>query len=102
MKNKTIQLYTSPRFDLAQRTGPTMKAVRLAPLALMSWYGLAMAQAAGDGAAAKAGVEQLASDAKTGMTGVVGVIITLLILGIGIRALWFGNKQVKTGISAAK
>jgi hypothetical protein len=100
---KSIQKYTSPRYDLQKRT-PVVNvgALRMAPLALMSWYGLAMAQSTGDGAAAKTGIESLASDAKTGMGGVVAVIVTLLILGIGIKALWFGNKQVKQGISAAK
>lgn len=82
--------YTPGRVTFRART-----AAALAPVVLFV-YGMAGAQAS------SADAVSLATDAKAGMTGIVGAIVALLLIGIGIKALWFGNKQVKQGISASK
>ncbi len=48
---------------------------------------------------AAAATTQLGDSAKAGMAGLVGAVVLLLLIGIGIRALWFGNAQVKKGIT---
>lgn len=74
----------------ARVAGRARTAVLLAPFALA---GLANAQEGGDAAA------QLANTAKDGMTGIVALLVTILLVGIGISVLWFANKNTKKGIS---
>lgn len=45
---------------------------------------------------------ELATAASTGMGGLVAAVVAILLVGIGIKVLWFGNRQVKTGINQAK
>ncbi len=44
----------------------------------------------------------LGSAATAGMGGVVAAVVTILLLGIGVKVLWFSNSGIKKGIGAAK
>jgi hypothetical protein len=75
-----------------------VRAARVSPLAGLAALGMiALSTALADDASTS-----LAAAATGSMGGTVAAVITVLLIGIGIKVLWFSNKQVKTGIGAAK
>jgi hypothetical protein len=44
----------------------------------------------------------LSSAATSGMGGVVAAVVAILLLGIGVKVLFFSNSGIKKGIGAAK
>lgn len=95
-QTKHVQtLYRAPTYQLA-----TVSSVRrFAPLATLSALALSSLAFAQEGTSTGS---SLGAAATGGMGGVVAAVVAILLLGIGVKVLFFSNSGIKKGIGAAK